>query len=276
MLLATNTDQLKWRFGEKEAIEMIAKAGFDAYDFSMFDLPNEGNPLNGDDWLAYATELRRTADAYNLPCVQAHAPFPSMKMELSTLKRAIEIASVLGCRVLVIHPDNAFTPEENATKLFDHLLPLAIEKNVRIATENMWEWDPVNKIAFTASCSGEGDFAANVDRMASSFFGGCVDIGHAEMRNVARGAAAMIRELGKGRLFALHVHDNDRQNDLHEIPFQGKIQWEPIIEALREVEYQGDFVFEVCTLNNVPKELVFDTLVYLEKIGRYFVRRLKG
>lgn len=56
--------------GEEKAVEYTAKAGFDAWDFSMFDmckydwsagcfLPND-NPLASDNYLAFARRLKRS------------------------------------------------------------------------------------------------------------------------------------------------------------------------------------------------------------------------
>lgn len=38
MILSTQTDFLGRAYGEAEAIRMLAKAGFDAYDFSFFPM----------------------------------------------------------------------------------------------------------------------------------------------------------------------------------------------------------------------------------------------
>ena len=58
--------------GERKAIEYIAKAGFDAWDFTMFSMVdadrknnvcrNTAHPLSGDDYLSFARELRRIGE----------------------------------------------------------------------------------------------------------------------------------------------------------------------------------------------------------------------
>jgi sugar phosphate isomerase/epimerase len=62
-------------------------------------------------------------------------------------------------------------------------------------------------------------------------------------------APDMIRALGK-RLGALHIHDNDRWKDLHQIPFAGSIDWNAVVKALKDVDYKGEFTLEADTYLN--------------------------
>lgn len=56
------------------------------------------------------------------------------------MKRAIECTAEAGGKICIIHPDNDKSAEENAEMYFD-LLPFAKECGVKIATENMWNWN---------------------------------------------------------------------------------------------------------------------------------------
>ena len=53
----------------------------------------------------------------------------------------------------------------------------------------------------------------------------------------------MIRALGP-RLKALHIHDNDRIHDSHQIPFSMNIDFVAVVKALKEIEYDGYFTLE--------------------------------
>ena len=86
--------------GEEKAVEYTAKAGFDAWDFSMFDmckydwsagcfLPND-NPLASDNYLAFARRLKQIGLDNGILCNQSHAPFPSRGPIIPYLKRALE------------------------------------------------------------------------------------------------------------------------------------------------------------------------------------------
>lgn len=77
--------------GEEKAIEMIAKAGFDAWDFSMFNMKKRMNPFEGlfkkkyalvtNDYLKFARHLKQIGEENGVVCNQSHAPFRhSIKM----------------------------------------------------------------------------------------------------------------------------------------------------------------------------------------------------
>jgi sugar phosphate isomerase/epimerase len=66
------------------------------------------------------------------------------------------------------------------------------------------------------------------------------------MKGLETSAPEMIRAIGK-RLGALHLHDNDRWHDLHQIPFAGSIDWVAVTKALKEVDYKGEMTLEADT-----------------------------
>ena len=239
--------------GEEQAIEYIAKAGFDAWDFSMFRmcrydfkekkvLPTD-HPLAGNEYLKYARRLRQIGLDNGIECNQSHAPFPTYVSEIRALyKRAIECTAEAGGKICIIHPDNYKSAEENAEIYFE-LLPFAKSYGVKIATENMWNWNNELKCAAPAACSHHDDFVKHLDAVGDDYFTACLDIGHAEMEGLNTTAVDMIRAIGP-RLGALHVHDNDLHNDSHQIPFSMKIDFDAVIKALKEVNYKGDMTLE--------------------------------
>jgi len=240
--------------GEERAVEYVAKAGFDAWDFSMFDmcsydwvngraLPNADHPLMGHDYLAFARKLKQIGLDHGIVCNQSHAPFPTGCAEIRSLaKRAIECTAEAGGQICIIHPDNDSSPEKNA-EMYQELLPFAKEHGVKIAAENMWNWDPVKEEAAFAACATPESFLAHLEAVADPYLVACLDIGHAEMRGCGTTAVEMIRALGS-HLQALHIHDNDLRLDSHQIPFSMKIDFAPIVQALKEIGYSGYFTLE--------------------------------
>jgi sugar phosphate isomerase/epimerase len=63
------------------------------------------------------------------------------------------------------------------------------------------------------------------------------------MRGSGDGAPEMIRALGN-RLQALHIHDNDRLHDSHQIPFSMDMDFGAIVDALKEIGYSGYLTLE--------------------------------
>lgn len=50
----------------------------------------------------------------------------------------------------------------------------------------------------------------------------------------------------KNRIFAVHLHDNDKSDDLHLLPFDGTIDWKKIIKELKNCNYNGPITMELC------------------------------
>ena len=210
--------------GEERAIELLAEAGFDAWDFSMwsicsYDWKNNipvftDHPFAGADYVKFAKRLRAVGEDSGIVCNQSHAPYPSSCKEIrSYFKRAIECTAIAGGQVCVIHPDNNKLPEQNA-EMYLELLPFAKEYGVKMAAENMWNWDSKADSAAFAACATPESFLAHLDAVNDGFLVACLDIGHAEMKGLGTCAVDMIYAL-KNKLSALHIHDNDRWHDSH-------------------------------------------------------------
>lgn len=253
MKISTEIHSAAKTIGEEKTVELVAKAGFDAWDFSMFDMcrydwdkkiyPPSDNPLAGSNYLAFARRLKQIGLDNGIVCNQSHAPFPSIYPDIKPyLQRAIECTAEAGGKICIIHPNNNKSPEENAEMYFD-LLPFAKQHGVKIATENMWNWNDEKDESSFAACSTSESFVKHIDAVNDEFFVACLDLGHAEMRGSGSGAVNMIKALGN-RLQALHIHDNDKWHDEHQIPFSMSIDFEAVVKALKEINYSGWFTLE--------------------------------
>lgn len=264
--------------GEERAVEYIAKAGFDAWDFSMFKMAewdwvtdriiDSNHPLRGNHYLEFARQLKKIGLDNGIECNQSHAPFPVNVKEIrSYLKRAIECTAEAGGRICIIHPDNDKTAEENAEMYFE-LLPFAKDCGVKIATENMWNWNNEKDCAAPAACSDPESFNAHLDAVNDDYFVACLDLGHAEMKGLGTTAEDMILKLGD-RLGALHIHDNDRWHDSHQIPFSMDIDFDKIVNALKKIGYSGYFTLEAdAFLRDYNSENVFEGIKKLSASAR--------
>lgn len=260
MKVSTEIGSFEQHVGQEKAVELVAKAGFDAFDFSMFNMryPEKEHPLNTPNSLAHARKLKQIASDNGIVCNQSHAPFPVREAQVyNRLKEAIEYTAEAGGKICVIHPDNYKSAEQNA-EMFCKLLPFAKECGVKIATENMWFWDKENDRAKFAACATAEDFLAHLNAVNDEYFVACLDLGHAEMMGDETSAPQMIRALGN-KLQALHIHDNDRWHDSHQIPFSMQIDFDAIVKALKEINYSGYLTLEAdCYLNAYTPENVFN------------------
>lgn len=253
MKISTEIGSAAKIIGEEKAVEYVAKAGFDAWDLTMFSMckydrkaaalcPND-HPLAGKDYLNFVRRLKKIGLDNGIHCNQSHAPFPTGVPEIRAfLKRAIECTAEVGGEICVIHPDNFKNAQENA-ELYLELLPFAKSCGVKLAAENMWLWDREKAEALPAACSDPESFCAHIDIVGDEFLVACLDIGHAEMKGLQTTAVEMIRALGP-RLQALHFQDTDQWHDSHQLPFSMQIDFLSIVQALKEMGYQGYFTLE--------------------------------
>ncbi len=256
MKISTEIDSASNLVGEHKAVEFVAKAGFDAWDFSMFkmadyDYQNKclrptNHPLAGNEYLKFARELRKIGEDNGIHCNQSHAPFPSYSPDVrSYLKRAIECTAEAGGKICIIHPQNSGSLQEN-TEMYLELLPFAKDCGVKIATENMYNWDSENDHCCDAACSTPASFNAQLDAINDDSFVACLDLGHAELLGSGTSAPEMIRALGP-RLKALHIHDVDKRYDTHQMPFTMLVDFDAVAKALKEIGYDAYLTLEAPT-----------------------------
>lgn len=289
MRISTTTDHLARRYGsEVQAVQMLAKAGFDCYDYSVFRTGSD-NPLYTDGWREHIAAIRAAADAAGIACNQSHAPFPSSQPDqpryveynaqiFDKITRAMEGAALLGAKNIVVHPVQHLPYWDNKKYLFDanmdfyrSLAPYAKKFGIRVCVENMWQRKD-GRIT-DSTCATPEEFAAYLDTLADDCFTGCLDLGHCGL--CGHDAARMIRSLGRGHIGALHVHDNDHYNDTHTIPYNGKMNWPEITAALGAIDYAGDFTYEADTyIISLPDDFIPDALEYMAKMARTLTARI--
>lgn len=279
MKISTETGSISQHVGIEKAVELIAKAGFDAFDFSLTDMvkydyknkcvAENDSPLAGPDYLKFARKIKGIAEDNGIVCNQSHAASPVSIPEIrGSLKRAIECTAEAGGEICVIHPDNNKSAEENA-EMYLELLPFAKGCGVKIATENMWNWDHEWEHAAPAACSHHTDFLAHIEAVNDDYFVACLDIGHAELMGLDTSAISMIKTL-KNHIQALHIHDVDRLNDNHQIPGCLNVNFSAIVKTLKKIDYSGYFTLEPNGyIAKCETENIFEGVVALKNSVRH-------
>lgn len=273
------------KVGEEKAIELIAKAGFDAYDLSMLSmvkykwgentcLPCD-HPLAGESATEFVKRLRKIGEEYGIVCNQSHAPYPTYCPQIrATYEKCIELTAVAGGEICVIHPDNYKSAEENAEMFFE-LLPVAHACGVKIATENMWNWNDKTQGASDAACSSPKSFLEHLKAVNDDYFVACVDIGHAELQGLGTSAVEMLDTLG-GYTQALHIHDNDKRGDRHAIPFSIDIDFDAVAKALKRNGYSGYLTLEAVNhLSGFSPENTLDGLTELANSAKRLAKMIE-
>lgn len=282
MKTSTEISVISKLVGEEKAVEQIAVAGFDGWDFSMIDMwkcdwgnriytPTD-HPLAQSDYIAFAKKLRRIGESCGIICNQSHAPFPFYCSEFAVmedyLKRAIECTAVAGANICIIHPDVYESAERN-TEMHLKLLPFAKEHGVKIATENMYSWNREKNESAFGACGTSADFKKHLDLVNDDFYVACLDIGHAEIMRDEASAVDMILTLGD-KLQALHLHDCDKHFDTHDLPFTKDVDFDAIVKALKRINYKGWFTLEA---NGFTRALTEDN--YVSGLGQLYRSAVK-
>lgn len=263
MELSVNIGNLMGRYDFAKCVDIYKEAGFTACDYSVMGMIADNCPFNGDRYREIAERDRRTADEKGFLITQTHAPFNFSGKQWSDpvyfeetimprMIRSLEISGILGAKTVIVHPLHHMVYRGNEETLFEmnmdyyrRLIPYAKEYGVKIAVENMFQADPLRKCIVADTCSNPDEFIRYIDTLDSEQIVACLDVGHVALPLTDYTAADIVRKLGHDRLQALHVHDNDYRGDQHLLPYLGKLDWMGIAKALGEIDYQGDFTYEV-------------------------------
>lgn len=151
----------------------------------------------------------------------------------------------MGVKTLVFHPKTVPSPSWYSSKeslqvnveCFRQYGEWAKPYNLTLAIENMIEKPKGRRFG-----SGPEELLELLEKLNDPRFAICWDTGHAHMAGINQVKA--LKEIGP-LLKALHIADNHGEKDEHLAPLQGTIEWVPFIETLREINYTGDFSYEV-------------------------------
>jgi sugar phosphate isomerase/epimerase len=263
-----------------ESMEMIKDAGFDAADLCFCSYCRGTLPMTLPNWKDWVAGLVENQARLDLPLSQAHAHFydyeasKDVERDEELVRRSIEAAGILGIPWITVHTQSVrdsfgFSKRKSRelnVKLLNKYGEWAAKYGTALAVENLIE-----------RRNGERRYAVQVEELLelvdgmndSKLFGICWDTGHAHLNKNNQPDA--LRMVGS-RLKAVHIADNKGEFDEHILPYQGTIQWEPIMKALKEIDYKGDFTYEVHEFGNpLPKELRMKALKYACDTGRYLI-----
>lgn len=290
MKLAMNSQYLVNTLGNDAAAKLIAEAGFDGVDYSVMEMVNVDCVFNGRNYIEEAENAGKIFRSYGIPVTQTHAPFRFSDYGDSvtykehiypTIVRSVEVSAAMGASIIVVHPLHYLTyagHEEEIFRLnmdfYRSLIPVCKDCGIKVAVENMFQWDMRRGHIVHDTCSRAEEFCRYIDTLNSEYMVACLDVGHVGLPAQADEVWDVIRKLGHDRLKSLHVHDNDYKDDRHAIPYSGKIDWDQVTKALGEINYSGDFTYEISltsAIGRMNRSLYPATLRYISEIGKHLV-----
>lgn len=239
-----------------EAIDYAKKYQFDCLDFTLDAYLKIFDWVKADQEtiLTHFTKVKDYADKVGISFSQTHAPyaiFPSFLSEeyMEITKKAILITSLVGAPYMVMHPlvfpvynKKALDEEEKNYNIefFNKLLPYLNKYKVKVAIENIYDWEKGN-IRFTNVSHPKG-LLSYLELLPEDKFSICLDTGHLHMAGYRQSEAI---ELWKNKLKVLHIHDNHGILDDHMIPFTAKIDWMDFKDALQRINFDGCLSLEI-------------------------------
>ena len=110
------------------------------------------------------------------------------------------------------------------------------------------------------------------------YFQACVDVGHANMfsyvdKDITPGN--MVRTLGE-HVKCFHIHDNDGFKDLHETPFTMSLDWDDLVKAINEINYQGDLDIEIYCRKTETEEDMINKVKTQLIVGRKLIQMIES
>ena len=208
---------------------MVKEIGFDG----LFS-----GEVHGDDFESMK-RVRHIANETGLLYEFSHSKIPGCKElwrhsgkgqdYVKLLKRNIDNCARLEIPILVVHCQPEYQTEPDMALglgLLEPVVRYAEDAGVKIAFENI---DHPQCLLQTMA------------HFTDAHVGFCYDAGH----EACRGYGYEFLPLVGDRLICTHIHDNDMIDDLHLIPFDGKIDWQRVMQQLKECHYQGPLTLEL-------------------------------
>ena len=192
----------------------------------------------------------------------------SSEEAVSQLLPWLDLYDAIGVKNAVLHLDSIVAEPELTTdaRYARNLAKLKVLEaymqerglKLRVCLENL------SAIGQTAE-----ELCAVVDQLDPEHFGICLDTGHLNLRD--RDQRHFILTAGH-RLKALHIADNEGERDQHMMPFgKGNVDFSVVVQALREIDYDGLFNLEIPGERLAPAEIRGYKIEYIRKCYEYLM-----
>ncbi len=275
-----------YRPGEENVVRSMRKLheiGFDTIDLCMCPMQrNDFELCEDENWERFTENIGNEAAKLGMTFAQCHPvyakPFcrrrspedegcENNEFFVKMLDRSLEIAARLGIPWAVMHPlenSASYDLEYNANYNFETFAPYYEKfapRGLGFAFENMADVDGARRFGVTPS-----ELKMILERFGDRKVGICWDTGHAN--RIFKDVISPLKAVGD-RLVCTHIDDNIGVTDLHQLPFMGTIPWQKVMKTLKEIDYQGAFIYELSTAKRLPEELKAPAAEYAYKIAEY-------
>ena len=178
------------------------------------------------------------------------------------IHRACEVAGMLEANCVVVHAGIAAGDEaemqlrrRQSLRSLNCLLKHTCRLDVRLAVEYL----PGNKECL---CNGTAEIC-EAFRYCDGLPAVCLDTNHA---NLCEDLADATRTLADW-IVTLHISDNDGEQELHQMPGEGVINWSEFMDVLDEIGYDGPLVYEAAGGETVAERMEMTVRSAREMLG---------
>lgn len=231
-----------YQSNDLEKIKLIRQVGFDGV-FLFWD-ENLGDLVDN------LFKAKLIIETLHLPfdnCNELWVPGDAGEAYVDLMKKGILDAKRYRIPTVIFHVSSKLNPpayNDLGLERFKSILAVAEACQVNIALENLRKLDYLDFLY------------ENID---SNYLKFCFDSGHANA--FTKNIDNFPWEKYQDKLICVHLHDNDGLDDLHDLPFEGNINWKKLMKKFKQINYQGPLTTEV-----VVKDNNIDELTKLKKI----------
>ncbi len=211
-------------------IQAIKQAGFDGVFIQWYDKP----------WSPSQQEQLDLCRKLGLEIVFAHLGYSGINnlwlegvegdLLIENYIRDLDKLKENDIDLVIFHLSSKKTPpmyNELGIKRLQKFVDYADKLGIRVAFENTRTWGYLEYV---------------FDNIKNDNIGLCFDFGHYHCHFNDK----LDWERFRNKIYAVHIHDNDKSDDLHLLPFDGTLDFDETIEKLNEYGYDGPVTLESC------------------------------
>ena len=223
-----------------QTIDAIKEAGFENVFIQWYNR----------DWECNQSEQLEYARKQGLNIIFAHLGYQKINdiwnydesgdILVEKYKKDIKTCKENNIPMVIMHltgREDVTMYNETGLRRIQEIVDYAKELNIKVAFENT---------------RVKGYLEYVMQNIKNDNVGICYDAGHCH----AHFNDEFNYELFKDKIFAVHLHDNDKSSDQHLIPFDGTINWDNVVSKLKECNYDGPVTLELSYRNDYLKDNV--------------------
>lgn len=221
-------------------------------------------------------EFRRVAEMVEeagMRVWSVHAPFGGevdlshpdellRRESMGQIRRACEVASMLGANCVVVHAGMSEGDEaeqelrrRQSLRSLNCLLKRTCQLELQLAVEYL----PANKERLCNDSAEIREMFSLCDGMPRV----CLDVNHANLREDLIEATRALGDL----IVTVHLSDKDGEQELHLMPGGGVIDWKEFMDVLDEIGYDGPLIYEAVGGETVAERMEMTATSAREVLG---------